>query len=536
MKNAEYDYILSPEVVDICSDNVRAYLTELGIPKRDIIRYTFSLEEILLKSLDGKSEVPIHLFCGKKMFRNSVILEIDGEANNIYMSESKNTGVLGESMLKSLGLSPEFLHTNGKNVYSFRLKKQGMNSLLKLLLVLLVSFAVGFAGLLLPGNIISGVNEFVLTPLHTTFLNVLGCIAGPMIFLSVAWGIYGIGDAATLRQIGKRLFFGFSGTVGAVALVLTFLCLPFFSLNFSDNVDAGGGFSDIFNLILGIVPKNIFSPFVDGNTLQIIFLAIVIGIAMVFLGKKTNAVALAVEQINYIVQFLIEFISKLVPYFVFIVVVKTVWSQSLDIFTKVAKLFVVYVIAEGIMIFALTSYTSLKNRVSPMLIIKKALPAFLIALTTASSAASFGTNMENCEKEFGIDKTITSFGVPFGVVMFKPATSVCHLTMALFFAEYYGIKTSVTWVAILIISILILSIATPPIPGGAMTAYTVLFTQLGIPAEGLAIALACDMIIDFLSTGGNQFMLPFALLNQAGKLGMVDRKILCKRSVRRKRI
>ena len=69
----------------------------------------------------------------------------------------------------------------------------------------------------------------------------------------------------------------------------------------------------------------------------------------------------------------------------------------------------------------------------------------------------------------------------------------------------------------------ILAVATPPIPGGAATAYTVLFAQLGIPPAAVAIALACDTLFDFIATGSDQFIAPMQLLNQATKLGLVDR-------------
>lgn len=81
----------------------------------------------------------------------------------------------------------------------------------------------------------------------------------------------------------------------------------------------------------------------------------------------------------------------------------------------------------------------------------------------------------------------------------------------------------------------ILAIATPPIPGGAITAYTVLFSQLGIPAEAIAVALACDTILDFICTGGDQFMIPFAILNQANRLGLVNKDILKRKKISKRK-
>ena len=134
--------------------------------------------------------------------------------------------------------------------------------------------------------------------------------------------------------------------------------------------------------------------------------------------------------------------------------------------------------------------------------------------------------MTACRKGYGISDTVTSFGIPLGMVTFKPATAICLLTTSLVFSEAYGVEISPAWFVVMIFTVTMLTLATPPVPGGALTAYTVLLTQLGIPSEALALALACDVVIDFFSTGFNQFLLPFALLNQASRLGMVDRKIL----------
>lgn len=252
----------------------------------------------------------------------------------------------------------------------------------------------------------------------------------------------------------------------------------------------------------------------------------VIGIAMLFLGRKTTSVAKAVEQINHIVQFLVEFISKLVPYFIFIVLVRMIWSNTLSIMLTVGKLFCVFIAAIIVMLIGMVVYTSICTHTGISLLVKKGLPTLLIALSTASSAAAFGTNMTACHKSYGIDDKISSFGIPLGMVTFKPATAVCYMAMSLFFAQMYSVDISIAWIIIMLFSASTLAIATPPIPGGSITSYTVLFAQLGIPAEAIAIALACDALFDFISTGVDQFLLPMVLLNQAGKLGMVDRKVL----------
>lgn len=96
----------------------------------------------------------------------------------------------------------------------------------------------------------------------------------------------------------------------------------------------------------------------------------------------------------------------------------------------------------------------------------------------------------------------------------------------MFFASFYQLDISVSWLIMMILSVVILAVATPPVPGGAIMAYTVLFTLLGIPTEAIAIVLACDPLFDFLDTGIDQYTMPFVILPQANKLGMVDTAVL----------
>ncbi|MCQ2463655.1 MAG: dicarboxylate/amino acid:cation symporter [Clostridia bacterium] len=525
-KTEIYEAGLSAESTDKCSEAVRKYTSALNLSGREASRYALTVEEILLDTQESGDCDRLRLTTGRRFFRSCITLELFGKQQNVFRKNSSGS-VLGDSVLKNLGLSPEYSYAEGVNTYLFRIKKKSVNPVISLIIAIASAIVLGIIGkFLLPVGIINGILDNFLTPLHDAFLNMLGCIAGPMIFLSVAWGIYGIGDAATLKKIGKKLLTSYISTVYIVTVLFSLICLPVFKPEFSQNSVSGSELSSILNMILGIIPKNIFSPFTDGNTLQIIFLAVVIGIAMLFLGKKTDAVAKAVEQINYIVQYLIEFVSRLVPYFIFIVILNLIWSDSVSSIASAGKFFITGVICIPVMALFVLLITSVRMKTNPLLLAKKGIPTLVIALTTASSAAAFGTNMNACRKQYGISDTISSFGIPLGIVALKPATAINYISAALFFATFYHVEISVSWLVMMVFSIGILAVATPPIPGGAMTAYTVLFTQLGIPPEAIAITLACDALFDFLDTGIDQFLLPIIMLPQAGKLGMLDRDIL----------
>ena len=154
------------------------------------------------------------------------------------------------------------------------------------------------------------------------------------------------------------------------------------------------------------------------------------------------------------------------------------------------------------------------------------MPTFLIALTTASSSAAFGTNISCCEKDLGVNNKICSFGIPIGIVLFKPMVAVSFVTASFYFAEVYKVGISLTWLISAVIVVTVLSIALPPIPGGALACYTILFSQLGIPAEVLGIVVVADVAFDFLSTGFTQPMLQMEMVLQADKMGLLNKETL----------
>ena len=106
--------------------------------------------------------------------------------------------------------------------------------------------------------------------------------------------------------------------------------------------------------------------------------------------------------------------------------------------------------------------------------------------------------------------------------MFPPATAIYFILICIYTAEVYGIECSLVWFVLAVFSAVVLAIAAPPIPGGTLTCYTIMFVQLGLPEEALVIALALDVICDFVATGVNLLCLQTELVELAGALDMLD--------------
>ena len=523
------DYYLTNESVDEISKTVSEFLTTLNTEKKNLLRIRLMVEEILLCwqgrfSDEAKCQVKI----GHRFRRPFIQLEVEGESYNPMDHDHDDYGEYRDQLLSVMGLSPMFSYEKGRNRITFKLKKAKANPLLSLAMAVTAGLLAGMAGMLIPEPIRAAVLEHFLTPVYDTFFNLLGTIAGPMVFLSVAWGIYGIGDTATFGRIGKRMVIHFIGSVFLVGIICIPLALPFFSLNLAWQGSGVAQLSSLFQMILGFIPTDIVTPFQDGNSLQIILLGAAVGVSMLILGEQTEVVAQAIEQINYVIQFLMELISNLVPYFIFIVLVQMIWTGTLDVVLSAWKPLLVFLLIIMLVAAFMVLLVAKYGGVSPLVILKKGLPTFIIGLTTASSVASFGTCVSICERKLGVSNQITSFGVPLGIVMFPPATSLYFIIICIYAAEIYQVECSLMWFVLAVFSATVLAIAAPPIPGGTLTCYTIMFTQLGIPQEALVVALALDVLCDFVATGMNMFCLQMDLVIQSRKMGLLERSILRK--------
>jgi hypothetical protein len=389
------EFKLDHQSCDEIADLISGFCTDAGADTRDVLRYRLSAEECLLYWLNqGLEGSKVTLAAGRYLFSNFFSISIEAETGNPYLDKEKSEvfGSFCDSILVSLHLNPEYSIRNGETRIRFKVKKKQRGQIATLLMVIAAAAAFGALGLLMPEGLRQGVLRTVIEPIYDTFFKVLGCIAGPMIFLSVAWGVYGIGDTATLGQIGKKMMLKYTGLVFIVTACTT-VFFPFLGPGLSAAADQGGQLSTITELILGIFPSNIIEPFTSGNTLQIIFLAIVIGIALLYLGRQTSSLAKAIEQINVLVQFLMELISRLVPYVIFLVVVNLIWSGNFTTISRMWKLIMAFALMTLATTLAILAYVSGRHRVRISTLIKKSMPAFLVGLTTASSAAAFGTSV-----------------------------------------------------------------------------------------------------------------------------------------------
>ena len=515
--------------IDLACEEVGKFLASAGVDRREALRLKLTFEEVLLEYQSKFGEDATYkLKCIKRFSAIRVEMIVQGEGFNPLEKEDADSAVIN-GLLAGIGLAPTYSYRNGKNYIVFTPKKKPMSGTLKMLVAIVLSVITGLLLTLLPEGARTGLSENLLTPVADLFFGAIAAVSGPFIFFSVLGSICSMGNTETLGKIGKKTITAIFGYMTVAGLSLTLIATLFFKVTLGGV--SGSDFTKVLDLIYNIVPANIFEPFINGNSLQIIFMAVIFGIAMLMLSStKISGVFSVVEQFSALVHAVMGIVLEALPFAVFVIFTNMIVSGTIMELLGSYKMILLVFLLVSVYLVGMVLWISLRKKLSPLLLVKKALPTFLVALTTASSAAAFSTNVKDANKRLGIDKNLVDFGIPLGQVLFKISEFAMFVPIVLTFAEKYGIPITPVWLMLAYITMWLVSFAVPPVAGGAIMGFTIVLSQLGIPVEeAMTIAIALNAITDFPLTAMNVTGWQLTMIDVADSLDMLDKEILRKK-------
>ncbi len=363
-----------------------------------------------------------------------------------------------------------------------------------------------------------------ISPWGVIFLNLLKLIAVPLIFVSLVKGISSLKNISKLSRIGlKTLLLYISTTLVAiiVGLVLVNIVNPGNTFSEEKKAEYLQRFSnDVaqkevvaeeqkkespLKIIVDMVPENIVLASSDNSKmLQVIFFAILFGVAMVLLKKrKVKTVKRFFDGLNDIILKIIDLIMLFAPYGVFALMAGLVvdFGGDLDLFTALGLYAITVVVALFILI--LIFYPALMRIVVGVKLkdfFRAILPTQMVAFSTSSSAATLPVTKEQVENELGVDEEISSFVLPIGVTINMDGTSAYQAIAAVFIAQVFGVDLSFGQLMMILLTALLASIGSPGVPGGSIVMLIIVLSSVGLPVEGLALILGIDRPLDMLRT------------------------------------
>ena len=529
MRFREEEIMLDSAGVDYISGEIGAWARAAGIERRNAIRIRVTMEELLLRvSGHTGGGVICRLRMGKRFGTPFIRVRYGGDSYDPTSLAEDELDDWSERLLESVGLSPTWSWRAGRNELMLRAPAAGHSAEFMLLGALALALILGALGSVLPESVTGLLTDFILGPLSEIFLRLLSTFAGLMVFLSIVSGVCGIGNTADLSRIGKTMLTRFLLLSFLGGGVIVLLARPFFSLS-GTALTAAGGVSQagaLRDLLLGILPSDPVSPFAGGNTLQIIFLAVVIGMILLLTGERAAHFRDFLLDFNTVILEAVSAVCRLLPIYVFASLTMQFWESGATLLLRLWKPLVLSAALCVILLAGAAIPAGIRLKARPLTLLRICMPAMLIGFTTASSTSAFSTGAEISEKRLGVPRDISGIGIPIGNSLFNSAYPMLYTLIAFHTAEEYGVQVNAVWFVMIWLLSVILSDAAPPVSGGMLACLGIMLTQLGIPAEALAISATLSILLDFICTGTEIGLLHMELAIQADHLGLLRRDIL----------
>ena len=343
------------------------------------------------------------------------------------------------------------------------------------------------------------------------FLRLMQMLVVPLVFCSLVCGSAAIGDTKTLGKVGvKTLAFYLLTTALAVtvALSLANVINPGIDLNMEDIMAADNAavttevsFADT---LLNIIPKNPIQGLAEGNMLQIILFALIIGIILAKLGEKTAVVANFFSQFNEIMMEMTMMVMSLAPFGVFCLIAKTFSGIGFDAFIPLLKYMCGVLLALAVQCFVvymvmLKIFTGL----SPIRFIKKFFPVMAFAFSTATSNATIPLSIDTLAEKMGVSRRISSFTIPLGATINMDGTAIMQGVAVVFASQAFGIPLGIREYIMVIATATLASIGTAGVPSVGLITLSMVFNSVGLPIEGITLIMGIDRILDMARTAVN---------------------------------
>lgn len=388
----------------------------------------------------------------------------------------------------------------------------------KILIGMLLGLIFGFLMLQIEGG--SGFTKAWIKPLGTIFVKLLKLIAVPLILASLIKGISDLKDISKFASIGvKTIIIYVITTVIAISIGLTLVnvfnpgdgvsdaTISKLTETYATNSSVQGKIAEAnrqqqsgpLDFVVDMIPENAFSALSNNKLmLQVIFLAIFLGISLLLIGeKRAKPLKDVFDSLNDVVLKMVDLIMLTAPYAVFALLANVVVSSG-DPELLYALLFYASVVVGGLLLMVCfyLIVVAIVVKKNPFWFLKQISPAQLLAFSTSSSAATLPVTMERVQEHVGVDKEVSSFVLPVGATINMDGTSLYQAVAAVFIAQALNFDLTFTDQLMIVLTALLASIGSAAVPGAGMVMLVIVLESVGFPADKLAIGLALIFAVD----------------------------------------
>jgi len=396
----------------------------------------------------------------------------------------------------------------------------------KIIIGLILGLLVGIVSVFF--GISNTITNWVM-PFGTIFVKMLKLVAVPLILVSLISGISNLRDTAKLSRIGGKTFSIYILTTVLAIIIALFLAnivqpgkaFPeektielrekyaseaTMKINNAEKVENSGP----LQMMVDVVPDNFFFAASNNkNMLQIIFFAILFGVALIMIPEnKGDPVKKIFDGINEIIIKIVEIIMEYAPIGVFALLAGLIVDLAGDdpnniIITLKPLIIYAITVLVGLATMVFIFYPSILyfiTKIGYKNFFKAIFPAQMLAFSTSSSAATLPLTMKRVEKNLNVSEEVTSFVCPLGATINMDGTSIHQAISAVFIAQAFGQDLTIADQLVIIVTATLSSIGAAAVPGAGLIMLVIVLGAVGIDPQGLALIIAIDRPLDMCRT------------------------------------
>lgn len=338
------------------------------------------------------------------------------------------------------------------------------------------------------------------------YLSLIRMVLIPLVFSSISVGICTVQDPAKLGRVGvfMLLLYGMTTLIAVIeGMGACHLFQPGVGVHLGGQLMSATHTqaTSISDVLTNVIPKNVVRAFAEGNVLQVIFIAFLLGIALNACQEKARPLKDLLRSIADVMLVITRMVISLTPIGVFAIVGWTSATLGLQAFLPMARFLVLYY---GVCLFHIGFvFVPLlyKGAKIPLRTFFRAVwDALVMAFSTCSSAATLPVALQCATEKLKISQRIANFMLPIGTTINMNGAAIFQGMSALFLCQLYGIDLALSEMITVVVVAVLSSLGSTGVPGTGFIMLTLVLSSVGIPLEGMALLAGIDRFREMIST------------------------------------
>lgn len=340
------------------------------------------------------------------------------------------------------------------------------------------------------------------------FVASLKVLVVPLVFVSLVCGVCHLSDQSSLGRMSIRTIMLYLATTAiAISAAMTLANIVNPGVGIELEVEANFApppATPLLDVLANIFPTNPFQAMAEGNMLQVIVFAILVGLAIGRSGAPGERIGKQFGDWNNVLMSLVTMLMNLAPYGVFALLFSLFASKGLGPVQELLSYMVTVVtvlLLHGLVVYSII--LRMFSGMSPTVFLRKMWPVQMFAFSTASSSATLPVTIKNAEQNLGVGTRSASFVLPLGATINMDGTAIMQGVATVFIAQAFGLDLSMGDYLLVIATATLASIGTAGVPGVGLITLSMVLQQVGLPVEGIALIIGVDRLLDMTRTAIN---------------------------------